>query len=231
MKNEKSRKSSNLKQAKQSTISGEGKQPINSKVPQWKTFAFWLSLLAIFISIVPVWDTIFRSELDVLLGKQIRFHVSKVGDDNSTTEPIIFLSISCYNSGGKTAVLHDTKLIVKFKSLGKNILIREFESFREIANFIMVDGATEQFPVLPMVVPGKSTTMKQYIYYPSKSMHNVELPVSFDLEIDLFVIEYKKWQHKGIFNVKGLNNLWQDLKSGPPYNNNTYTISSIEILD
>ncbi len=199
-----------------------------------KSFAFRFSLVALIISAValiisavPIWDTFFRSSIHILLGKQIRLYVITEREGYSEPKPVIFASLTCVNYGGKAVGLRDTKLTARFKSGGNTLMTVEFLAEREVENFIEAEGSFKQYPVSPLVVLGKSTAVKHYAYVPASPVPQAALPESFDLEIDLFVLQTDDWKYEGTYTASGVEGIWQDLESGPPYKSNIYLIRRI----
>ncbi len=203
------------------------KQERKSNGKQLKSFAFWFSLFALIISAVTVWDTVFRSSIHILIGKQIRLYVMTEPQGYSEPRPIICASLTCINYGGKAVGFWDTKLTVRFKSSGKTLMTAEFLAEREAENFIEAEGLFKQYPVSPLVVLGKSTAVKHYVYAPASPVPQAALPETFDLEIDLFVLQTDDWEYEGTYTCSSVEGIWQDLESGPPYKSNIYLICRI----
>ena len=120
---------------------------------------YFLSLVAITVSIYTLWDNYFNFKLSIAAGKQSKLFVGTVDEGN--IQPIIFMSIAFTNFGGKTSYLDDVKLLVKLISNKTTHLEQEFEALREYNTLLGDAGNIKQTEILPIVVVGKTTEVKK----------------------------------------------------------------------
>lgn len=186
---------------------------IMKKVRQ--SLALWIALAALILSGINTYIIHYKSSIDVVAGKQIRLFVAH---PDKIPQPCIFMSLSYINDGGKTVSVIDTKLKVKLKVKGTEVLASEFKSIREVDNFLYAEGHFEQSPVEPVVVLGKSVVVKQYTFVPYDLTEQEEIPASFDLEIGVYTRRFDEWQHHGTYVAENIAGVWQDLSEGPTFN-------------
>ena len=184
---------------------------------QWKTFAFWFSVVAIIISGITLWDNNFRSNIKMFIGKQVRLYVVRTPHPHSPPRPALFAALSCFNSGGRAMAIRDTKLAVRIITEDRQVRNFDFQAEREVSNFLYAEGDSEQHPATPLLVLGKSMASKQIVYTPSEPIPQADIPESFDLEFDLHIKCENDWQVMATYQAPDVQGVWQDLSSGPPY--------------
>jgi hypothetical protein len=182
--------------------------------PRTKRLELFISIVAIIFSGYTFWDNTFRAKIDVTPGKQVDLFVAS--NESGPMQPTIHMNISFTNSSGKTSFIDDIKLMVDFKEKGILLLRREFISFREIQNSI-IDvsaisgvnvGTTE---VSPIVVLGRTSVLKKYIFFPLELIEQSQIPNKFDLIIKIYIKQGGKWKFKNDFSISNNKNMWMDL--------------------
>jgi hypothetical protein len=171
--------------------------------------SFLLSLLAAAISAYTFWDNKFRFKLEVSVGKQTKLFVGKV--DTGKVQPILFLSLAFANLGGKTGCIDDVKILVKIIAGDKVCLEREFEALREYDSLLGDASDIKQTEILPVVVIGRTTEVRKYVFFPSKYIDQTEIPRSFDLDVMVMTKQGGKWSMQKEYEIKRTDNVWQDL--------------------
>lgn len=171
---------------------------------------YFLSVIALLISIYTLWDSRFRFKLEVAAGKQSKLFVGKV--DQGKIQPILFLSLAFINSGGKTGYINDIKLLVKIISNCKVYLEQEFEALREYDSLLGDASNIKQTEILPIVIIGKTTIVKKYVFFPNKHINQTDIPKSFDLDITIMTKQGDKWKSQKEYEIKNIDNVWQDLE-------------------
>lgn len=180
---------------------------------------YFLSLLAAAISIYTLWDNKFRFKLEVTAGKQAKLFVGKL--DAGKIQPILFLCLAFTNSGGKTSYINDVKILVKIISDNKVHLEGEFEALREY-NSLLGDAETiQQSEILPIVIVGKTTEIRKYVFMPTKHINQTDIPKSFDLNISVITKQGNKWKSQKEYEIKHTDNVWQDLEAESNWRYNT----------
>ncbi|OXB00588.1 hypothetical protein B0A81_20655 [Flavobacterium plurextorum] len=166
-----------------------------------------LSLIAITISVFTYWDSNYNFKLKTSVGRHSKLYTIIV--DNNGKRPAIFLNVSFLNNGGKTETLEDVKLYVTISANGKTILIENFIAEREFTD-IFNDNATLT-EILPIVVSGKSNTVKKYLFRSETTIDQHHIPFRFDLKFTIHVKQLGKWIEQSTFESKNNSNVWQDL--------------------
>ena len=166
-----------------------------------------LSLIAITISVFTYWDSNYNFKLKTSVGRHSKLYTIIV--DNNGKRPAIFLNVSFLNNGGKTETLEDVKLYVTISANGKTILIENFIAEREFTD-IFNDNATLT-EILPIVVSGKSNTVKKYLFRSETTIDQHHIPFRFYLKFTIHVKQLGKWIEQSTFESKNNSNVWQDL--------------------
>ncbi|WP_111310055.1 hypothetical protein [Confluentibacter sediminis] len=178
------------------------------------TVKFWItlfvSIVAIGLSIYTIWDTTYRSKIEISCGKQAKLYVSTL--DNKKVQPIIMMSLAFINSGGKTAYLSDVKLNVRITSNNKTYIEQDFNPIREYENILYNDNII-QSEILPIVIIGRTSIVKKYIFYPSTEIKQIQIPSSFDVKIKVLTSQNGNWTNQKEYEMKNVDNVWQDIES------------------
>jgi hypothetical protein len=175
-----------------------------------------ISLFALSVASYTLWDNTFRAKIDVSSGKQIDLYVGSI--EYSPLQPIIHMNIEFVNSGGKTAFIDDIKLVVSFRSKDKLPFKRDFVTVREIKNSIIdIDGISGVnrgiTEVSPIVIIGRTSVLKKYVFFPSEQISQSQIPLEFDLEIKIFIKQSGDWIYKKEFSISNNKDIWLDLDS------------------
>ena len=199
------------------------KQKINQSKISWKKRLISriktetiISLLALFVAGYTLWDNTFRAKIDVSPGKQVDLYVGAI--DHSPLQPIIHMNVEFVNSGGKTAFIDDIKLEVNFTSKGNLLLKSDFVTVREIKNSIIdIDGISGVnkgiTEVSPIVIIGRTSVLKKYVFFPSEKIQQSQIPSEFDLDIKIFIKQNGDWIYRKEFNIADNKDIWLDLDS------------------
>lgn len=169
-----------------------------------------ISIIAIVLSIYTIWDNTYRTKVSLSCGKQAKLYVCSL--DNNIMQPIIMMSLTFINSGGKTAYLNDVKLNVKIISNNKTYIEQDFTPIREYDN-ILDNNNIIQTEILPIVIIGRTSTIKKYIFYPNEKMKQEQIPNSFDIKIKVLTQQNGSWSKQKEYEMKNVDNIWQDLES------------------
>jgi hypothetical protein len=189
---------------------------LKHKILKWFSLELKISLFAIVISGYTLWDNNFKVKIDVFPGKQLDLFVGAF--ENNAMQPIILLNIALTNTGGRLAYIEDVKLLVDFIYENELVLRKEFGSKREIKGSIidisefsgLNRGTTE---LNPIVILGKKTELKKYLFSPNEVIYQNQIPENFDLRIKIFIKQEGKWLLKNEFAVSNNIMMWQDLDS------------------
>jgi hypothetical protein len=175
---------------------------------------FWItlfvSLLAVAISLYTIWDTNYRSKIELSCGKQAKLYVCTL-DDNKT-QPIIMMSLAFINSGGKTAYLSDVKINIKIVSNNKTYLEQDFNPIREYANILNNSNIIES-EILPIVIIGRTSIVRKYMFYPNMEIKQEQIPSSFEIKIKVLTYQNESWTNQKEYEMKNIDNVWQDIAS------------------
>lgn len=168
-----------------------------------------IAFLALIVAGWTFYDNNFIFKLSASVGKHVKIYIMNL--DSNIKKPCIFMNVSLINNGGKTESIEDVKLEVELSFDNVIGFKQEFVSVREFTD-IFNDGApvTE---LLPIVVSGKSNTVKKYIFIPVTIINQNQIPSIFDLKCTVFVKQRGKWSNQKICETKNITNVWQDLNS------------------
>jgi hypothetical protein len=170
----------------------------------------WLSIVAILISVFVLYDTTLRSKLDVSVGKQVKLFVLSI--DKNSMQPSISLNMAFINLGGKALYLDDIKLKVDFIEGTKRVLSLDFLSVREFNNSIFDETPKALSEINPLVILGRTSTSRKYLFYPSKLIRQDQLPNIFNLDIRVYTKQSGKWTYNECVFLDDIN-IWQDIDS------------------
>lgn len=170
-----------------------------------------ISIIAICISVYNFLDSKFRFNIELAMGKQCKLALGHI--DQGRRQPLLLMSVAFTNTGGRTGYLNDVKLNVKIVSNAKEYFSGEFEALREYDSLVKEFDAIKQSEILPLVIVGRTTVVKKYVFFPSSLISQESIPESFDLEIVVFTKEDNSWRAQKKYEVKNISNVWQDLES------------------
>jgi hypothetical protein len=147
-------------------------------------------ILSILLSSYNLWDNSFRARVDIRPGKDIKFNCGHLNDGRN--QPQISMNIAFINSGGKTAYADDIKLEVDYKKGNYLFFKTEFYSLAEYEKTIrdVVGVINQMTEVTPIVVVGKTSVVKRYLFYPKALLG--QLRFLRDLICILRFVYYKK---------------------------------------
>lgn len=169
---------------------------------------YLISLCALLVSAYTFWDANFNFKLDIAAGRQVKLTVAKI--DKRYASPAILLSLALTNSGGKTSYIDDVKLIVTLVSNNKELWQEEFVAMREY-DTLLGDGSTiKQTEIMPVVIVGKTTEVKKYVFAPPRNVKPENIPRSFDLNVGIYTKRGAEWRLGKQYEIKNLSDIWQD---------------------
>lgn len=179
----------------------------------WKFISspYFISLCALIFSGYTLWDAKFNFNLDIAAGRQVKLTIAKIKKEYMS--PAILLSLSFTNSGGRTSYIDDVKLKVTLISNNKEFWQEEFVAMREYDTLLPDASIMKQTEILPIVIVGKTTEVKKYVFAPLKNIRQEDIPKSFELDIQVHTKERNSWQHRKEYEIKNLSDIWQDLDS------------------
>ena len=134
------------------------------------------------------------------------------------------MSIALTNSGGKTEHLENVKLNVTLTSNNKTLWCKEFESMREYDTFLPTAPTINQVEILPIVIVGKTTEIRKYVFFPIENIQQNQIPKSFDLTITIYTKHRSSWKPNKTYEVKNVSDVWQDLDNQNNWNYSTRDI-------
>lgn len=161
--------------------------------------------LALFVSCVTYWDSNHNFKLDTTVGKDAM--LSRITVDGAIV-PLIKMNICFINNGGKTDSIEDVKLKVEISGAGIQSYKHEFLSAREFTD-IFVDSAPST-EILPIVVNGKSNTVKRYGFRAFPNMTQAMVPAIFNIKITLYAKMQGSWQKQKSFQTTDVTGVWND---------------------
>jgi sporulation protein YlmC with PRC-barrel domain len=174
---------------------------------------FLIALAGLVLSSFNLYDARIKSSIDVILGRQVRFFVAFGEEGQRNPKPCIMMTVIYNNSGGKVGTVFDTKLNVKWLSGERIALEKEFQALRELDNFLTAEGDCTQYPISPVVVLGKSSEVRRYVFTPYETIRQKDIPKNFDLEIEVYTQSANLWSLKSRYRVDNVSDVWQDLES------------------
>jgi len=177
---------------------------------------YLISLVALILSAYTFWDNNFQFKLDVAAGKQVKLFVGHI--DQGDRNPVILMSLALTNSGGKTECVQDVKLNVTLTSNNRSLWHREFASMREYDTLLASGSSINQVELLPIVIVGKTTEIRKYVFYPIENIQQNHIPKSFDLTITVYTKYRNSWKPNKTYEVKNVSDVWQDLNNRDKWN-------------
>ena len=179
----------------------------------WKYIStpYFISLCALIISAYTLWDAKLNFNLDVSAGRQTKLLVANI--DKVSIRPAILMSLAFTNSGGRTSYLEDVKIKVTLISNNKEFWNEEFVALREYDTLLADPAVMKQTEILPIVVVGKTTEVRKYVFTPLKNIMQNNIPKSFDLDIEVYTKERNSWYQRKSYEIKNLSDIWQDLSN------------------
>jgi len=171
------------------------------------------AVAALFISGLTYWDNTFRFKLDTSIGRQAKLYV--ISMDRGLKQPCVFMNIALINSGGKTEYIDDVKLNVQVLSNNNELFEQEFIPVREFTNIFRDDSEVSE--ILPIVVIGRTSINKKYIFAPLSKDFLLLIGKPFDLVITLYTKQRSKWREQNVYESKNITNVWHDFKSDSTY--------------
>jgi len=170
-----------------------------------------IALLAVALSSYTLWDNNFNVKLDCAVGRQIRLDIARVAANELRLG--IFMSFALSNYGGKIGYLNDIKIRAKLISDGTIKLEKDFIALREYNTLLGSPDQIKQAEILPIVMLGKTTTPKKYIFVLWDSILQDQIPKKFDLHLQVFIKKGDKWEALKNYEAKDISGVWQDLNS------------------
>ncbi|MCK5128038.1 MAG: hypothetical protein KAR42_17410 [candidate division Zixibacteria bacterium] len=173
----------------------------------------WGDYIAVISLVIGVWTFIsinFVSDLEVIAGKQAKFGIvfEDTGIDSLEYE-CVFLSLGFYNEGGKPASIRDINLVVEVFSEGAKLREDRYKVFREVENMLFEADSISQAPIVPMIVMGKSTLQRQFVFTPIAKKEKRSYPDVFNVIIRIEIIEKNEWVEYNKYKAENIINCWQ----------------------
>lgn len=171
---------------------------------------YLLSLVALLFSGYTFWDNYFNFKLDVGVGRQVKLwvaHFDKGSAEKGKGVPIMLMSLAFTNSGGKTESLQDIKLLVTLTSNNRNLWKNEFESIREYDTILASGSTIKQVEILPIVIVGRTTEIRKYVFFPLDNIQQSQIPKSFDLTIEVHTKHRSNWNLHKTYEVKNISDV------------------------
>ena len=168
----------------------------------------FLAAVAIIFSTYTLWDNNFNFKIDVAAGRQVKLAVGYIDKE---INPIVLMSLAFTNQGGKTGYLNDVKLKVTLTSGNRDFWQEEFIPKREYDTLLAKGKNIKQTEILPIVIVGKTTEPKKYVFVPIQKIQQDKIPESFDLNIEVYTKQGNKWRSEKEYEIKNLSDIWQDL--------------------
>ena len=182
---------------------------MNTKSIFWKVIIspYFLSFVALILAAYTFWDNYFNFKLDIAVGRQVKLGLLRA--DKGKTKPIILMSLAFTNSGGKTEYLDDTKLRVTLTSNNRSQWEKEFKSISEYDAFFTKGSAIKQVELLPLVIIGKTTEIKKYVFASVDDVQQDQIPEAFDLGIKVYTKQRGKWKRQKEYEIRNVSDVWQ----------------------
>ena len=182
-----------------------------SLVAMWRFVSspYFISLCALLVAAYTLWDAKFNFKLDIAAGRQVKLTVAKINKEY--VSPAILMSLALTNSGGRTNYIDDIKLIVTLVSNHKEFWREEFAAMREYDTLLGDASKMKQTEILPIVIVGKTTEVKKYVFAPLRNVKPENIPRSFDLNVEIHTKQGAEWRLGKEYEIKNLSDIWQDL--------------------
>jgi hypothetical protein len=171
--------------------------------------SFLIALIGLIASLFNCYDAHLSSDVKVVLGKQVRFHACRIGNDKRPL-PAIYLVLGFANNGGRASAVTNARIEVKCKVLGEEKWRRTFMCSNEVPNMLVTYGDSTLYPMQPVVMAGHSTEARQYVFAPTSREEIAPLPDTFGLEIALSVMVDFEWRNCDVYSC-GATYIWNDL--------------------
>ena len=166
--------------------------------------AIIISLIALGFSTFTFWDSYFRFKLDFAVGRQSKLSIGIINQVH--VNPAILMSLTFTNSGGKTNYIDDVKLRVAFVSDKKIIIEKDFVAMREYDTLLGDGSSIKQTEILPIVIVGKTTTTKKYVFLPTNNIQQAQIPKDFELNIRVYTNQRGRWKQQKEYEINNLSN-------------------------
>ncbi len=191
---------------------------MDGKRKSWKVIfnPYLISLVALGLAAYTFWDNNFHFKLDVAAGKQVKLFVGHI--DEGDRNPVILMSLALTNSDGKTECVQDVKLNVTLTSKNSTLWHKEFPSMREYDTLLSSGSSINQVELLPIVIVGKTTEVRKYVFYPIENIQQNHIPKSFDLTITVYTKYRSSWKANKTYEVKNVSDVLQDLDNQDKWN-------------
>lgn len=179
------------------------------KIWKFVSSPYFISLCALLVAAYTLWDAKFNFKLDIAAGRQVKLTVAKI--DKRYVSPAILMSLALTNSGGRTSYIDDVKLIVTLVANNKEFWQEEFAAMREYDTLLGDASTMKQTEILPIVIVGKTTEVKKYVFAPLRYVKPENIPRSFDLNVEIHTKQGAEWRMGKEYEIKNLSDIWQDL--------------------
>ena len=195
---------------------------------QWLQIPLWVSLVALAVSLFTCYDLNFRSDLDVVLGKQARLFVQENWQETSKAQPVVFVSLACVNNGGSSTTVTDAKMEVSaFR--GNNLLFKSsYFALREVDNMLEAYGAFPQDPLRPIAVTGRSSQLHDIAFSTGSYISPNSIVDTFHIVLSLSVFNDGDWEDCGEYVSSSISDVWTDLNNGPIYKSKVIDITPVD---
>lgn len=170
---------------------------------------YFISFCALLVAAYTLWDANFNFKLDIAAGRQAKLTVAKIS--KGYVSPAILMSLALTNSGGKTSYINDVKLIVTLVSNNNEFWQEKFTAMREYDTLLGDASTIKQTEILPIVIVGKTTEVKKYVFAPLENVKLESIPKSFDLNIEIHTKQGTEWRLGKAYEIKNVSDIWQDL--------------------
>ncbi|WP_026728803.1 hypothetical protein [Flavobacterium denitrificans] len=165
-----------------------------------------ISSLALLVSGLVYWESNYVFKLDTVLGKHAKLGL--IGTDGKIY-PLIMANVTFINNGGKTDSIEDTKLLVEINGNGVATYEHEFITAREFTD--IYNNNAQSTEILPIIVNGKSNTLKRYGFQAIPKINQEMIPVKFNVKLTLYVKLHGRWIKQKQYQCKNISNVWQNL--------------------
>lgn len=95
---------------------------------------------------------------------------------------------------------------------------------REYDTFLPDTSSIKQVEILPIVIVGRTTVVKKYVFCPIDNIQKQDIPNSYDLHIEVYTKQRTNWNKEKAYEIKNLSDVWQDLDQQSNWN---YSIKDI----
>ena len=109
-------------------------------------------------------------------------------------------------------------MLVTLTSNNHNSWSKEFESVREYDTILASGSTIKQGEILPIVIVGRTTEIRKYVFYLLDGIQQNQIPKSFDLTIEVHTKHMGNWNLHKTYEVKNISHVWQDIDSQAKWN-------------